>query len=120
MARLSKVAVVGGGIGGLTAALALLREGVDVDVYEQASEFQEVGAGVQIRRNMRAARGWLAGGDRARRLGPEGEGEIRLWSTGPSWKLFDLGAVSVELYRFPTCSCTGGIYTACWWRESDA
>jgi hypothetical protein len=27
----------------LTAALALLREGVDVDVYEQASEFQEVG-----------------------------------------------------------------------------
>jgi salicylate hydroxylase len=46
--------------------------------------------------------------------------EIRLWSTGPSWKLFDLGAVSVELYRFPTCSCSGGIYTACWWRESDA
>jgi phytoene dehydrogenase-like protein len=32
MARLSKVAVVGGGIGGLTAALALLREGIDVDV----------------------------------------------------------------------------------------
>jgi salicylate hydroxylase len=78
MARLSKVAVVGGGIGGLTAALALLREGVDVDVYEQACEFQEVGAGVQIRRNMRAARGWLAGGDRARRLGPEGEGDPAL------------------------------------------
>jgi phytoene dehydrogenase-like protein len=32
MARLSKVAVVGGGTGGLTAALALLREGIDVDV----------------------------------------------------------------------------------------
>jgi salicylate hydroxylase len=27
--------------------------------------------------------------------------EIRLWSTGQSWKLFDLGAVSVELYGFP-------------------
>jgi NAD(P)-binding Rossmann-like domain len=51
MARLSKVAVVGGGIGGLTAALALLREGIDVDVYEQASKFQEVGAGVQISSN---------------------------------------------------------------------
>jgi 2-polyprenyl-6-methoxyphenol hydroxylase-like FAD-dependent oxidoreductase len=59
MARLSKVAVVGGGIGGLTATPALLREGIDVDVYEQASEFQKVGAGVQIssKRNMRAARG---------------------------------------------------------------
>ena len=30
------VAVVGGGIGGLTAALALLRAGFDVQVYEQA------------------------------------------------------------------------------------
>jgi salicylate hydroxylase len=46
---------------------------------------------------MRAARAWPAGGDRARRLGPE----IQLWSTGQSWKLFDLGAVSVELYGFP-------------------
>ncbi len=30
------IAVVGGGIGGLTAALALIRRGIDVDVYEQA------------------------------------------------------------------------------------
>src|SRR5712691_2101114 len=34
---LSNIAIVGGGIGGLTAALALLREGIDVDVYEQAA-----------------------------------------------------------------------------------
>ena len=27
--------------------------------------------------------------------------EIRLWSTGQTWKLFDLGAVSVERYGFP-------------------
>ena len=31
-----KVVIVGGGIGGLAAALALLKRGIDVDVYEQA------------------------------------------------------------------------------------
>jgi 2-polyprenyl-6-methoxyphenol hydroxylase-like FAD-dependent oxidoreductase len=45
------VAVVGGGIGGLTAALALLRAGFDVHVYEQASALGEVGAGIQISPN---------------------------------------------------------------------
>ena len=39
------VAVVGGGIGGTAAALCLLRSGIDVHVYEQASELREVGAG---------------------------------------------------------------------------
>ena len=31
-----KIVIVGGGIGGLAAALALIRRGIDVDVYEQA------------------------------------------------------------------------------------
>ena len=48
---LGKVGVVGGGIGGLTAALSLLRAGFDVEVFEQASALGEVGAGVQISPN---------------------------------------------------------------------
>ena len=40
-----KVTIVGGGIGGLTAALALLQRGIDVDVYEQSAVLKEVGAG---------------------------------------------------------------------------
>jgi salicylate hydroxylase len=43
-----RVAVVGGGIGGLTAALALHRAGLEVDVFEQADAFTEVGAGVAL------------------------------------------------------------------------
>ncbi|MCE7001938.1 FAD-dependent monooxygenase [Kibdelosporangium philippinense] len=46
-----RVAVVGGGIGGLTAALALLRRGLDVRLYEQAPAFTEVGAGVGLTPN---------------------------------------------------------------------
>jgi len=42
------VLVAGAGIGGLAAALALAREGYDVDVVEQATEFREVGAGIQF------------------------------------------------------------------------
>ena len=42
--------VVGGGIGGLTAALSLIRHGWDVTVLERASEFTEVGAGLKARR----------------------------------------------------------------------
>jgi salicylate hydroxylase len=45
------VAIVGGGIGGLTAALSLLRAGFDVHVYERASALSEIGAGVQISPN---------------------------------------------------------------------
>ncbi len=46
-----RVCVVGGGIGGLTAALAFARSGADVTVLEQAPEFREVGAGIQITPN---------------------------------------------------------------------
>jgi 2-polyprenyl-6-methoxyphenol hydroxylase-like FAD-dependent oxidoreductase len=43
-----RVLVVGGGIGGLSAALALRYAGAKVRVYEQAAELGEVGAGVGL------------------------------------------------------------------------
>jgi salicylate hydroxylase len=46
-----RVAIVGGGIGGVAAANALLQRGIDVHVYEQASALTEVGAGVAIQPN---------------------------------------------------------------------
>ena len=46
-----RVAIVGGGIGGMFAAKALLERGIDVVVYEQASQIGEIGAGVQLTPN---------------------------------------------------------------------
>ena len=48
MARALKIAIVGGGIGGLTAACALQERGFDVEVYERSAELREVGAGLQL------------------------------------------------------------------------
>ncbi|MFY0612023.1 MAG: FAD-dependent monooxygenase [Hyphomicrobiaceae bacterium] len=45
------VLVIGGGIGGTAATLALLRAGMDVNLYEQADVQKEVGAGIQISPN---------------------------------------------------------------------
>jgi salicylate hydroxylase len=45
------VAIVGAGIGGLTAAIALRSRAVNVAVYEQAHELRELGAGVTIGAN---------------------------------------------------------------------
>ena len=46
-----KIVVIGGGIGGLSAALQLLKAGLDVQVYEQAPRITEIGAGIQISPN---------------------------------------------------------------------
>lgn len=44
-----RVAIIGGGIGGAAAAVALRREGIRADLYEQAPIIKEVGAGVGMR-----------------------------------------------------------------------
>ena len=46
-----RIGIVGGGIGGLTLALALRQRGLAADVYEQASELREIGAAVGLTAN---------------------------------------------------------------------
>ena len=87
-----RVLIAGAGLGGLTAALALLRMGCQVDVYEQAAELREVGAGLQLSANGTHVFYALGVGEALKAHSCETEGkEIRLWNTGETWKLFDLG-----------------------------
>lgn len=102
MTHRPRILIAGGGIGGLAAALALLQRGIDVDVYEQAPELREVGAGVQLSANGVRVLHELGVHEALRALACEAAGkEVRLWNSGQTWKLFDLGAVSVERYGFP-------------------
>ncbi|HYX65270.1 MAG TPA: FAD-dependent monooxygenase [Burkholderiales bacterium] len=97
-----RVLIAGGGIGGLAAALALLETGIDVEVYEQARELKEVGAGVQLAANGTRVLHALGLGEELKALSCEAQGkEIRHWQTGETWKLFDLGPASIERYGFP-------------------
>ncbi|KJV25822.1 salicylate hydroxylase [Aquitalea magnusonii] len=60
------VIVAGGGIGGLAAALALVRQGFSVKVLEQAPEIGEIGAGIQLGPNAFHAFDALGIGEKAR------------------------------------------------------
>jgi salicylate hydroxylase len=97
-----KVVVIGAGIGGLTAALALLQRGIDVEVHEQSNELKEIGAGIQISSN--GTRVLFALGLEAAlakvQVRPERR-ELRHWSTGETWNWFDLGDKNVERFGTP-------------------
>jgi salicylate hydroxylase len=100
--RKPHILIIGGGIGGMAAALALLKRGFDVDVYEQSAELREVGAGIQISPNGNRALDALGVFETLRELSSKAESkEVRLWNTGRTWKTFDLGAEAVQRYGFP-------------------
>jgi len=97
-----KVLIAGGGIGGLTAALALLKRGIEVEVHEQAQALREVGAGVQISPNGARVLYELGVGEAVAAISCENEAkEIRLWNTGEAWSPFDVVARSAEIYGYP-------------------
>jgi salicylate hydroxylase len=102
VSRKAHILIAGGGIAGLTAALALLQRDYDVDVYEQAPELREIGAGVQIAPNGSRVLLDLELGERLAAVVCEAAAkEVRLWNTGQTWKLFDLGRDCIERFGAP-------------------
>jgi salicylate hydroxylase len=51
LARRVKVSIIGGGIGGLATAIALLKKGFNVQVYERAQALRPIGAGLTLTPN---------------------------------------------------------------------
>ena len=88
---LMRVIIIGAGIGGLSAALALHQAGIEVALYERAHEFLEIGAGLTLWSNAIKALGKLGLGDALRVMGaPELQGEVRS-SDGTLLTRFTLG-----------------------------
>lgn len=98
----AKVAIAGAGIGGLAAALALIKQGIDVQLYEKAPELKEVGAGIQLSPNGTRVLQALGLGDELQALGTPSSGkEVRVWNSGVSRQFMELGDRSVERYGAP-------------------
>src|SRR6201999_2581601 len=99
---MADILIAGAGLGGLTAALALLQRGHRVRVFEQAIELREVGAGVQLGANGTRILIALGLESAMRRVVCAATGkETRLGTTGQSWSTFDLGETSVERFGAP-------------------
>src|SRR5215213_4825207 len=99
---MGRVIVIGGGIGGLTAALALLRRGIDVELYEQSNQLKEAGAGIQIGSNGTRVL-YALGLEQALegvKVMPAGR-ELRHWRTGETWNWFELGDSSAKHFGTP-------------------
>jgi salicylate hydroxylase len=88
-----RIAIVGGGIGGLAAAAFLRRAGLEATVYEQASQLKEIGAGVVVAPNaarLLRALGVL-GEFAAKAVRLETGWEFRRWQDGSVLSAEDLG-----------------------------
>jgi len=97
-----KIVIIGGGIGGLAAALSLLKHGLDVEVYEQAPELKEVGAGIQISSNGTRVLYALGLEEALKRVQVlPSRRVIRHWKTGETWNWFDLGTTTQQRYGTP-------------------
>lgn len=87
-----RTAIIGGGIGGLTAAIALARRGCGVTVYEQALAFGEVGAGLQLGPNAMRVLAALGVADAVRAAGRQPEAVVlRDGLSGAGLTRFPLG-----------------------------
>jgi salicylate hydroxylase len=97
-----RIAVIGGGIGGLTAAVALLQAGFEVEVYEQAPELTEVGGGINMAPNATRVlrRLGLAEGLDREGVRPLGTHQRR-WQDGRTLQCASLNPVCEELYGAP-------------------
>src|ERR1035437_7427863 len=94
--------IVGGGIGGLSAALACSRVGAQVELFESATEFAEVGAGIQLGPNvMKVLHGWgLQDALSAVCAFPQ-RLQVRSAMSGNELGVLRLGALAVEHYWSP-------------------
>ncbi len=99
-----RAVVVGGGIGGIAAAGALARAGIDVHVYEQAQQLTEVGAGVSLAPNGLRMLERLGVGEGIRRVGAR--------YASAQLRLSDGQAVRHEPYQFAMPGHNVGIHRA--------
>jgi salicylate hydroxylase len=95
-----RIAIVGGGLGGLAAALFLRKAGLDATVYEQDAELREVGAGIVVSPNMVRPLGALGLAHELQKVAIrlEAAWEFRRWKDGRVLSVQPMGEECERLY----------------------
>jgi salicylate hydroxylase len=102
MTKESHVLIAGAGMGGLALALALLRRGFRVSLYERVEDLKEIGAGFMCSPNGTRVLYGLGLKDEIDRIEVRiADRDIRLWNTGQIWRLPGHGAGSEQRYGAP-------------------
>jgi salicylate hydroxylase len=98
----NKVAIAGAGIGGVSAACCLLKAGYDVELFEQATELGEIGAGIQLSANAMHVLNDLSLGEPIARLSVRpGAYVFRLHDTGEVLSQFPLAEDHEAMHGAP-------------------
>lgn len=97
-----RIGIIGGGIGGLTAAIALAGRGVATTVFEQATTLGRVGADINLTPNAVRALDGIGVGDRIRETAARPTHRIsRTWDTGEETSRLPMSAAAEERYGAP-------------------
>src|SRR5262245_3289240 len=102
MKRKLSVAIIGAGMGGLTVAATLRRIGLEVQIYEQASKFARIGAGIQQSPNATKVLRVLGLEAHLRRIAFEPRSWLnREWNSGTPTNDLPLGKYVEERFGAP-------------------
>lgn len=97
-----KILIAGAGLGGLAAASCLMKAGHRVEIYEQAPQLSEVGAGIQVSANAMHVLRDLGLGDAIAKVGVQpGAYVFRLHDTGEEIQRFSLSKEHEQLHGAP-------------------
>ena len=99
MRRGTRIAIIGAGLGGATTAAWLQREGFPVRVYEQASSFERIGAGIHVSANVMKVLRRLGAEQRLSQIGIHPDVfTSRKWDTGDVLFALPLGDTGERKY----------------------
>ncbi len=99
MKKSTRIAVIGAGLGGATAAAFLQRAGFDVRLYEQARAFERIGAGIHVSANVIKVLRHLDAEKQLSQIGIHPDKfTSRKWDTGEVLFELALGDVGLEKY----------------------
>ena len=97
-----RVAIIGAGLGGVSAALALQKAGIDVSIYEQSPVLRAIGAAITLTPNAMKVIGRLVPDTAIRSIAYQPPRRVnRTWNTGAITSSIELGAAAEEKFGAP-------------------